>query len=55
MAEADAQVPYLRQILGFLGITDVSVVYAGHLAGSDDARQESLDRALAQVAELARR
>lgn len=55
MAAADAQVPYLRQILGFLGITDVSVVYAGNLAGSDDARQGSLDRALAQVAELAGR
>jgi FMN-dependent NADH-azoreductase len=49
----DAQVPYLKQILGFRGITDVSVVYGGGLAGSDEARHSSLDKALAKVEELA--
>ena len=53
MAQFDAQVPYLKQVLGFLGITDVSVVYAGSLAGSDEARRSSLDKALAEVEELA--
>jgi FMN-dependent NADH-azoreductase len=55
MAQFDAQVPYLKQILGFIGITDVSVVYAGGLAGSDQVRQSSLDKALAEVEELASR
>jgi FMN-dependent NADH-azoreductase len=44
---------FLKQILGFMGITDVSVVYAGGLAGSDEERQSSLDEALAKVEELA--
>jgi hypothetical protein len=33
MAQFDAQVPYLKQILGFIGITDVSVIYADSLRG----------------------
>jgi FMN-dependent NADH-azoreductase len=53
MALLDAQLPHLKQILGFMGITDASVVYAGGLAGSDEARQSSLDKALAKVEELA--
>jgi FMN-dependent NADH-azoreductase len=53
MAQFDAQVPYLKQILGFIGITDVSVVYADSLAGSDEARQSSLNKALAEIEELA--
>lgn len=40
MAQFDAQVPYLKQILSFIGITDVAVVYAGSLAGSDEAPEE---------------
>jgi FMN-dependent NADH-azoreductase len=53
MALLDAQLPHLKQILGFMGITDASVVYAGGLAGSDEARQSSLHKALAKVEELA--
>jgi FMN-dependent NADH-azoreductase len=53
MAHLDAQIPYLRQILGFIGITDVSVVYAGGLAGSDEERRTNLRRAFAEVEELA--
>ena len=55
MAQLDAQVPYLKQILGFIGITDVSVVHADNLAGPEEARQSSLDHALAEVEELAAR
>ena len=49
MAQLDAQVPYLTQILGFIGITDVSIVYADSLGGSDVIRQSSLDQALAET------
>ena len=53
MAQFDAQVPYLKQILGFIGITDVSVVCASNLAGPGEARRSSLDRALAAIEALA--
>lgn len=53
MARLDAEVPYLKSILGFIGITDVSVVYAGNMAGADEARQGSLDKAGAEISELA--
>lgn len=49
MAHLDAQVPYLKQILGFIGITDVSVVYAGNLAGPQAARQHSLNAAVSAI------
>ena len=55
MAHVDAQVPYLKLILGFLGITDITVVCAGSLAGSEEARQNSLNRAVAQITELVAR
>ena len=53
MAHLDAQIPYLKQILGFIGITDISVVYAGGLAGPDETRQASLNEAFADVEKLA--
>lgn len=53
MEHSDALVPYLRQILGFIGITDISVVYAGSLASSDEARKNSLNRACDTVEKLA--
>lgn len=55
MAHLDAEVPYLKQIFGFLGITDVSAVYADNLAGADDVRQGSLDKARLAIKELAAR
>jgi FMN-dependent NADH-azoreductase len=55
MVQLDAQVPYLKQILGFIGISDVSVIYAGGLAGSEEMRRDSLDRALIEVEALALR
>ncbi|MDD4881293.1 MAG: NAD(P)H-dependent oxidoreductase [Gallionellaceae bacterium] len=42
---ADSQVPYLRNILGFLGMTDIEFVYAEGLAMG----QASADRALAEA------
>jgi FMN-dependent NADH-azoreductase len=55
MAHLDAQVPYLRQILGFIGIRDFSVVYAGSLAGSEEESQSSMDKAAAEIEDLASR
>lgn len=52
MAHMDAQVPYLKQILGFIGITDVSVVYAGNLAGPEAARQKSLSAAFVAIDDM---
>ncbi|WP_321475983.1 NAD(P)H-dependent oxidoreductase [uncultured Paludibaculum sp.] len=53
MAHSDAQAPYLRLVLGFIGITDVTIVYAGGLTGSDATRQSSLHRALTEIEALA--
>jgi FMN-dependent NADH-azoreductase len=47
---ADSQVPYLKMILGFLGMTDVRFIYAEGLAMGP----ESVDRAFAEAeAEIA--
>ena len=51
-AEHDAQVPYLKQILGFMGMDDIAVVRAEGLAGPDEARRVSLERAAAEVERL---
>jgi len=53
MAGMDAQVPYLKQILGFVGINDIAVIYVSGLAGAEDARASSLEKARAAVAALA--
>ena len=53
MAQLDAEVPYLKLILGFIGITEVSVVYAENTSGSDELRQSSLDKARREIGELA--
>lgn len=42
---ADTQTPYLRQFLGFIGISDVKFVYAEGLALGDEARDRSLAKA----------
>ncbi|MCC6171216.1 MAG: FMN-dependent NADH-azoreductase [Gammaproteobacteria bacterium] len=51
---ADLQVPYVRQFLGFVGISDVEVVVAEGLAVSAEAREAGLGRARATIAALAR-
>ena len=55
MAHLDAEVPYLKQILGFIGITDVAVVYADNTTGADEVREGSLAKARSAIKELAAR
>jgi len=43
--DADTQTAFVRQFLGFLGITDVTFVYAEGLAVSEAAKQVGLARA----------
>ncbi|MCD6059732.1 MAG: azoR [Moraxellaceae bacterium] len=49
---ADFQEPYLRQLLSFIGITDVEVIRAEGVALGDAARTAAVAQALAQVARL---
>lgn len=46
----DTQVPYLRQALGFLGITDLEFIYAEGLAMGPDAEAKALATARAEIA-----
>jgi FMN-dependent NADH-azoreductase len=46
----DTQVPYLRQTLGFLGITDVEFIYAEGLALGPDAEAKALATARSEIA-----
>ena len=55
MAHLDAEVPYLKQILGFIGITEVAVVYADNTTGADEVRESSLAKARSTIKELAAR
>ncbi len=48
----DTQTPYLKQFLGFIGITDVQFVYAEGLGMGDDVRQQSLNAAHQTIQEL---
>jgi FMN-dependent NADH-azoreductase len=50
---ADSQVPYLRQVLGFLGMTDIEFIYAEGLAMGPDAEAAALSEAREKIAELA--
>jgi FMN-dependent NADH-azoreductase len=49
---ADSQVPYLKTVLAFLGMTDVQFVYAEGLAMGPEAEQTGLASALVQIDEL---
>lgn len=49
----DTQVPYLRQMFGFLGITDVEFIYAEGLAMGPDAEARALSSARAEIARIA--
>ena len=46
---ADTQVPYLKTVLGFLGLTDVEFVYAEGLSMGPDAEREAYADANAQI------
>ncbi|HRI17116.1 MAG TPA: NAD(P)H-dependent oxidoreductase, partial [Burkholderiaceae bacterium] len=45
----DSQVPYLRTVLGFLGMTDVEFVYAEGLALGADAERAAIADAERQI------
>lgn len=49
---ADTQVPYLKMVLGFLGMTDIQFVYAEGLAMGPDAEKAALASAQAQIRAL---
>lgn len=48
---ADSMVPWLKTVLGFLGMTDVQFVYAEGLAMGPDAERAALASAIAQIEE----
>ncbi|TCS39457.1 FMN-dependent NADH-azoreductase [Paucimonas lemoignei] len=49
---ADTQVPYLKTVLGFLGMTDVEFVYAEGLAMGPEAEQQAMAAARAEIEQL---
>jgi FMN-dependent NADH-azoreductase len=48
----DFQEPYLRQLLGFIGITDVTFVLAEKLGFGPEAREQAIAKAHAQLGQL---
>jgi FMN-dependent NADH-azoreductase len=48
----DHQEPYLRQLLGFMGVTDVAVVRAEKIGFGPEAREAAIDGARADIARL---
>ncbi|RZS46653.1 FMN-dependent NADH-azoreductase [Sphaerotilus mobilis] len=46
---SDTQVPYIRQVLGFLGMTDVEVIYAEAQGMGPDASERGIAEARAQI------
>jgi FMN-dependent NADH-azoreductase len=48
----DHQEPYLRQLLGFMGVTDVDVVHAERIGFGPEAREASIAGARAHIAGL---
>jgi FMN-dependent NADH-azoreductase len=48
---ADTQVPYLRTVFTFLGLTDVQFVYAEGLAMGPDAERNAIASAHEQIEE----
>lgn len=49
--EADSQVPFLKSVLGFLGMTDVHFIYAEGLNMGAEATQQGFAQAEADIAE----
>lgn len=50
--EADSQLPYLKMVLGFLGLTDVRPIYAEGLNMGPEAAAKGFEQAQADMAEL---
>jgi FMN-dependent NADH-azoreductase len=46
---ADTQMPYLKTFLGFIGLTDVTFIYAEGLAMGPEAEHQALASAQAQI------
>ena len=53
-AAMDHALPYLRDTLGFMGMTDVEVIRIEGVAMGPEAEAQGLDRARAQLGGLAR-
>lgn len=51
-AHRDFQVTYLKEVLGFIGISDVSIVVAEGVNISPERRAEALDRAIGEIDRL---
>ena len=49
----DAQVPYLKTVLGFLGMTDIHFIYAEGLNLGQERRQAAITEAAAEIGRLA--
>ena len=49
---ADTQMPYLKMVFSFLGMTDIQFVYAEGLAMGPEAEQRALNSAREQIEEL---
>jgi FMN-dependent NADH-azoreductase len=49
---ADTQVPYLKTVLSFLGMSDIQLVYAEGLAMGPEAEQQALASAQSQIEAL---
>ena len=49
---ADFQEPYLRQMLAFVGITDITFIHAEKIGFGPEARAEAIESAKARIAEL---
>ena len=50
---ADFQDPYLRHLLGFIGLTDVTFIHAEKIGFGPDAREAALAGAKAEIARVA--
>lgn len=48
----DFQEPYLRQLLGFIGITDVTFIHAEKIGYGPEARAVSIAKAVAEIASV---
>ena len=53
MAAMNHEDPYLRTILGFVGITEIEFIHTGNLSGSDEMRQSALTKAHGRIATAA--
>lgn len=51
---ADFQEPYLRHLLGFVGITDVTFIHAEKIGFGPEARAAAIDSAKGQIARFAK-